>query len=42
MLTLRAMEAGKLCLWDRLGTFLDAPPDKRDITMPPSVTDSKP
>ena len=24
MLTLRAMEAGKLCLWDRLGTFLDA------------------
>ena len=38
MLTLRAMEAGKLCLWDRLGTFLDAPPDKRDITIAQILT----
>ncbi len=33
MLTLRAMESGRLCLWDKLGTFIDAPPDKRDITI---------
>lgn len=33
MLTLRAMESGKLCLWDRLGTFIDAPRDKQDITI---------
>lgn len=33
MLTLRALEAGKLCLWDKLGTFIDAPPDKKDITI---------
>jgi len=33
MLTLRAMESGKLCLWDKLGFFIDAPPDKRDITI---------
>jgi len=33
MLTLRALESGKLCLWDRLGTFLDAPEDKRNITI---------
>lgn len=33
MLTLRAMEAGKLCLWDQLGTFLDAPEDKQSITI---------
>ena len=33
MLTLRAMESGKLCLWDKLGTFIDAPPDKKDITI---------
>lgn len=38
MLTLRAMEAGKLCLWDRLGTFLDAPRDKRDITIAQILT----
>ena len=36
MLTLRAMEAGKLCLWDKLGTFLDAPPDKRTSPLPRS------
>ncbi len=33
MLTLRAMESGKLCLWDKLDTFLDVPEDKRDITV---------
>ncbi len=33
MLALRAMESGKLCLWDKLGTFIDAPADKRDITI---------
>ncbi len=33
MLTLRAMESGKICLWDKLGTFIDAPADKRDITI---------
>ena len=33
MLALRAMESGKLCLWDKLGSFIDAPPDKKDITI---------
>ncbi len=33
MLSLRAMEAGKMCLWDKLGTFVDAPADKQDITI---------
>lgn len=33
MLALRALEDGKLCLWDRLGTFVDAPRDKQDITI---------
>ncbi len=33
MLTLRALENGKLCLWDKLDTFIDAPEDKRDITI---------
>lgn len=33
MLALRALESGKLCLWDKLGTFIDAPIDKRDITI---------
>ncbi|MEA5000197.1 MAG: serine hydrolase domain-containing protein [Candidatus Limiplasma sp.] len=32
-LALRAIESGKLCLWDKLGTFVDAPEDKRDITI---------
>lgn len=32
-LTLRAIEQGKLCLWDTLGTFLDAPADKQSITV---------
>ncbi len=38
MLCLRAMESGKLCLWDKLGTFIDAPPDKRDITIAQILT----
>ena len=33
MLALRAMEAGKLCLNDRLDTFLQAPQDKAEITI---------
>ncbi len=33
MLALRAMEAGKMCLWDQLGTFVDAPEDKQGITI---------
>jgi CubicO group peptidase (beta-lactamase class C family) len=33
MLTLRALESGKLCLWDKLGTFVEAPEDKREITI---------
>lgn len=38
MLCLRAMESGKLCLWDRLGSFIDAPRDKRDITIAQILT----
>ena len=33
MLTLRAMESGKLCLWDKLDAFIDAPADKREISI---------
>ncbi len=33
MRALRAGESGRLCLWDTLGSFVDAPPDKRDITI---------
>ena len=33
MLALRAMEAGKLCLNDQLGTFIHAPQDKAGITI---------
>ncbi len=33
MLALRALESGRLCLWDKLGTFVDAPEDKKDITI---------
>ena len=33
MLTLRAIESGRLCLWDTLGTFIDAPEDKHAITI---------
>ncbi|MEG0512118.1 MAG: serine hydrolase domain-containing protein [Clostridia bacterium] len=38
MLTLRAVESGKLCLWDKLSAFIDAPPDKRDITIAQILT----
>ena len=38
MLTLRAMESGKLCLWDKLDSFIDAPADKRDITIKQILT----
>lgn len=33
MLSLRAMEAGRLCLTDRLGMFIEAPRDKAEITV---------
>ncbi len=33
MLTLRALESGKLCLWDKLGAFVDVPEDKKEITI---------
>jgi CubicO group peptidase (beta-lactamase class C family) len=33
MITLRAIESGRLCLWDKLDTFVDAPADKKDITI---------
>ena len=33
MLCMRALEAGKLCLNDQLGTFIDAPRDKAGITI---------
>lgn len=33
MLALRALEAGKLCLWDKLGSFLHTPEDKQEITI---------
>ena len=33
MLCLRAIESGRLCLWDKLGDFIDAPEDKRDISI---------
>ena len=38
MLTLRALESGRLCLWDKLGSFLDAPEDKRDISIKQILT----
>lgn len=38
LLSLRAMESGRLCLWDRLDTFIDAPPDKREITIAQILT----
>jgi len=33
LITLRAVESGTLCLWDQLGTFLNAPEDKQNITI---------
>lgn len=38
ILTLRAMEAGKLCLNDKLATFVDAPRDKGEITISQLLT----
>ena len=38
MLSLRALEAGKLCLTDRLDTFFDAPADKAGITIEQLLT----
>lgn len=38
MLTLRAVESGKLCLWDKLDTFIDAPEDKKNITIRQMLT----
>lgn len=38
LLTLRALEAGKLCLNDKLGSFIDAPKDKADITIAQLLT----
>ena len=38
MLALRAMESGKLCLWDKLGAFIDAPADKQEITIAQILT----
>jgi CubicO group peptidase (beta-lactamase class C family) len=38
MLALRALESGRLCLWDKLGTFVDAPEDKREITVAQLLT----
>lgn len=38
MLTLRALEEGRLCLWDKLGSFIDAPRDKCDISIEQLLT----
>jgi len=38
MLAFRAMEAGKLCLNDPLGAFIDAPEDKAEITIAQLLT----
>lgn len=38
MLTLRAIESGRLCLWDKLGSFIDAPRDKREISIEQILT----
>lgn len=38
MLALRAMEAGRLCLNDKLGTFIEAPRDKAEITIAQLLT----
>ena len=37
-LTMRAVEQGRLCLWDKLGAFIDAPEDKQDITLKQILT----
>ena len=38
LLAMRALEAGKLCLNDRLGSFIEAPADKADITIAQLLT----
>ncbi len=38
LLTMRAIESGRLCLWDRLDTFIDAPRDKAAITIEQILT----
>lgn len=38
MLTLRALESGKICLWDKLSTFIEAPADKKDVTIQQILT----
>lgn len=38
MLSLRALEEGRWCLWDKLGTFIDAPADKADISIEQLLT----
>lgn len=38
MLSLRALEDGKWCLWDKLGTFIDAPEDKAEISIEQLLT----
>lgn len=37
-LTMRALESGVICLWDKLGTFIDAPKDKENITIKQLLT----
>lgn len=38
MIALRAIEQGRLCLWDKLGAFIDAPRDKMDISIEQLLT----
>ena len=38
MLTLRAIEEGRLCLWDKLGSLIEAPRDKQDISIEQLLT----
>lgn len=38
MLTLRAVEEGRLCLWDKLGSLIEAPRDKQDISIEQLLT----
>ncbi len=37
-LMMRAVEQGRLCLWDKLGSFVDAPEDKQNITLKQMLT----
>ncbi|MDD3334270.1 MAG: serine hydrolase [Eubacteriales bacterium] len=38
MLALRAMESGRFCLWDKLSAFIEAPADKKDMTIAQILT----